>query len=160
MFGHGLRFGTRIIESCKNEFHNNIETGQNAKVIIFRWGAPRSVRFAVRSRKLSKRCLTCQSVIGWVTKNLLFRAPPCFGRHVKPWVPAAFTVVSIHNPHWARLVGYGPFFLCVIHKEGLCSSSGDINRPMIMMMIIFRVKPYPTIYILILDWQKLRINKW
>jgi hypothetical protein len=24
------------------------------------------------------------------------------------------------NPHWTRVVGYGPFFLCVIHKEGLC----------------------------------------
>jgi hypothetical protein len=26
------------------------------------------------------------SVIGWLAKNLLFRAP-CFGRHVKPLVP-------------------------------------------------------------------------
>jgi hypothetical protein len=32
------------------------------------------------------------------------------------------------NPHWARLVCYGPFSFCVIHKESLCSSSGDINR--------------------------------
>jgi hypothetical protein len=31
------------------------------------------------------------------------------------------------NSHWARVVDYGPFPLCVIHKEGLCSSSGDIN---------------------------------
>jgi hypothetical protein len=38
------------------------------------------------------------SVIGWVTKNLLLRAPPCFGRHVKPLVPAAFTVVRTHQP--------------------------------------------------------------
>jgi hypothetical protein len=37
------------------------------------------------------------------------------------------------NPHWARVVGYGPFSLRVIHKEGLCPSSGDINR-LIMMM--------------------------
>jgi hypothetical protein len=29
------------------------------------------------------------------------------------------------NPHWARVVGYGTFFLCVIRKEGLCPSSGD-----------------------------------
>jgi hypothetical protein len=36
------------------------------------------------------------------------------------------------NPHWARVVGYGPFSLCVIHKEGLCPSSGDINRLMMM----------------------------
>jgi hypothetical protein len=37
------------------------------------------------------------------------------------------------NPHWVRMVGYGPFFLCLIHKEGLCPSSGDINRLMMMM---------------------------
>jgi hypothetical protein len=39
------------------------------------------------------------------------------------------------NPHWARVVGYGPFSLWVIHKEDLCSSSRDINRLMMMMMI-------------------------
>jgi hypothetical protein len=38
------------------------------------------------------------SVIARVTKNLLSRAPPCFGRHVKPLVPAAFAVVSTHQP--------------------------------------------------------------
>jgi hypothetical protein len=31
------------------------------------------------------------------TKNLLFRAPPCFGRYVKPLVHAAFAVVSTHQ---------------------------------------------------------------
>jgi hypothetical protein len=36
------------------------------------------------------------------------------------------------NPHWARVVGYGPFTLCVIHKEVLCPSSGDINRLMML----------------------------
>jgi hypothetical protein len=30
------------------------------------------------------------SVIGWVTKNLLSRAPPCFRRHVKLLVPNQF----------------------------------------------------------------------
>jgi hypothetical protein len=39
------------------------------------------------------------------------------------------------NPHWARVVGYRPFSLWVIHKEGLCPSSGDINRLMMMMMM-------------------------
>jgi hypothetical protein len=38
------------------------------------------------------------SVIGWVTKKLLSRAPSRFGRHVKPLVPAAFAVVSTHQP--------------------------------------------------------------
>jgi hypothetical protein len=32
------------------------------------------------------------------------------------------------------LVGYGPFSLCVIYKEGLYPSSGDINR--LAMMIV------------------------
>jgi hypothetical protein len=36
--------------------------------------------------------------------------------------------VSPTNPQWARVVAYGSFFLCVIHKDGLCPSSGDINR--------------------------------
>jgi hypothetical protein len=35
-------------------------------------------------------------------------------------------------PHWASVVGYGPFSLCVIHEEDLCPSSGGINR---LMMI-------------------------
>jgi hypothetical protein len=41
--------------------------------------------------------------------------------------------------HWARMVGYGPFSLCVIHKEGLCPSSGDINR---LVMIMMKEKRY------------------
>jgi hypothetical protein len=31
------------------------------------------------------------------------------------------------------VVGYGPFSLWLIHKEGLCPSSGDINRLMMML---------------------------
>jgi hypothetical protein len=30
---------------------------------------------------------------------------------------------------------YGLFSLCVIHKKGLCSSSGDISRLMMMMTV-------------------------
>jgi hypothetical protein len=41
------------------------------------------------------------------------------------------------NPHCAHVVGYGPFSLCVIHKEGLCPSSGNINRLMAMMRAIY-----------------------
>jgi hypothetical protein len=37
------------------------------------------------------------------------------------------------NPHWARVVGYGSFFLCVIYKGGLCPSRGNINRLMMMV---------------------------
>jgi hypothetical protein len=37
------------------------------------------------------------------------------------------------------VVGYGLFSLYVIHKEGLCPSSGDINR--LMMMFIRYLDP-------------------
>jgi hypothetical protein len=48
-------------------------------------------------------------------------------------VLAAFTVVRTH-PHWTRVVVYCTFSLCVIHKEALCSSSGDINRLMMKLL--------------------------
>jgi hypothetical protein len=38
------------------------------------------------------------SVVGWVTKNILSRAFPCLGKHIKPLVPAAFVVVSTDQP--------------------------------------------------------------
>jgi hypothetical protein len=55
-----------------------------------------------------------------------------FGRHVKPLVLAAFAVLTPTNPHWACVADYGPLSFCVIDKEGLCPSSGDINRLMMM----------------------------
>jgi hypothetical protein len=39
------------------------------------------------------------------------------------------------NPHTAHVVGYGPFSLWVIHKEGPCPSSGDISRLMMIMNV-------------------------
>jgi hypothetical protein len=35
-------------------------------------------------------------------KNLFYQTPSCFGRHVKPLIPAAFAVVSTH------LIALGP----------------------------------------------------
>jgi hypothetical protein len=89
-----------------------------------RWSSGQCARRAIAEAKHRSQW----PVLGWVTKSLLSRAPPCFGRHVKPLVPAAFAVVSTHQS--ARVVGYGPFSLWVLHKEGLCPSSGDINRLM------------------------------
>jgi hypothetical protein len=50
-------------------------------------------------------------------------------------------------------VGYGPFSLCVIHKEGLCPSSGDINR---LMMMIHRVPSYNS-YLTLTKWDRCNI---
>jgi hypothetical protein len=52
-------------------------------------------------------------------------------------------IITITNAHWARVVGYGPFSLYVIHKEGLYPSSEDINKLMMMMMIM-KFKVYPN----------------
>jgi hypothetical protein len=37
-------------------------------------------------------------------------------------------VASTHQPLLGTRGGYGPFSLCVIHKEGLCPCSGDSNK--------------------------------
>jgi hypothetical protein len=65
------------------------------------------------------------SVIGWVTKNILSRAPPCYGRHIKPLVPAAFVVVSTHQLAlgsrggvWAVLLMCNPSGKCVPQQWG------------------------------------------
>jgi hypothetical protein len=57
------------------------------------------------------------SIIGWVTKNLLCRAPPCFGRHVKPVVLAAFVVVITHQPALGPRGGLWPVVLMCIPQR-------------------------------------------
>jgi hypothetical protein len=63
--------------------------------------------------------------VGWVTKYklqdiVLYRS---------------INIDSPTNSHRARVMGYGPFSLCVIHIEGLCLSS--IRLMMMMMMNIY-----------------------
>jgi hypothetical protein len=60
-----------------------------------RWRRRECARRAIAEAKQAKQ----RSVIRWVTKYfiLLSRAPPCFGRHVKPLVPVAFAIVSTHS---------------------------------------------------------------
>ncbi|RVE44365.1 hypothetical protein evm_010986 [Chilo suppressalis] len=48
-------------------------------------------------------------VFGWVTKNLVSRAPSCFGRHVKPFVPAASAVGSTHQSALGPRGGSWPY---------------------------------------------------
>jgi hypothetical protein len=69
---------------------------------------------------------------------ILSQASPSFEKHVKPLAlvqPALLFVLSN-----ARVVGYSPFSLCVIHNEGVCSSIRDINRLMIMVTFGFIIK--------------------
>jgi hypothetical protein len=48
-------------------------------------------------------------------------------------------ILFTHQCALGRVVGYGPFCLWVIHKEGLCPSSGDINRLMMMMKYVINL---------------------
>jgi hypothetical protein len=91
-----------------------------------------------------------------VTKNLLSGAPPSFRRHVKTMVPAAFAQSVTTRPHWARVVAYDPFSLCVIHNEGLYPSSGDINRLMMMIMntrfLVHNINTYHSCFVMTAGW--------
>jgi hypothetical protein len=69
------------------------------------------------------------SVIGKIYYLELLRALEGTYSH---WSRLHLQFLAPTNPHWGRVVGYGPFSLCVIHKEGLCPSSGGIN--MLIMM--------------------------
>jgi hypothetical protein len=73
------------------------------------------------------------SVIGWVTKNYYLELPSASEGTLSRCSRLHLQSLALTNPHWARVVGYDPFSLWRIHKEGLCPSSGVINR--LMMMI-------------------------
>jgi hypothetical protein len=80
-------------------------------------------------------------------KNLLYRAPPCFGPASEGTLSRWFRLrlqLAPTTPQRARVVGYVPFSLWVIHKEGLCPSSGDVNSLMMMVM-----KPLASCYIIV-----------
>jgi hypothetical protein len=87
-----------------------------------------SVRIGVQSWKLSN---VEQSLDGLPKIYYLERLRALKGT-LSRWSWLHLQSLTPTNQHWARVVGYGPFSLRVIHKEGLCPSSGGINR---LMMI-------------------------
>jgi hypothetical protein len=86
-----------------------------------------AVSFGVRSRKLSN--------IGHKMGDQKFVISSFTLRHVKPLGRLHLQSLAPTYPHWARVAVYGPFYFCVIHKESLCPSSGDINRLMMMLQL-------------------------
>jgi hypothetical protein len=88
--------------------------------------SPRPVRFGMQSRKSSN---VGQSLDGWPKIYYLEFLRATQGT-LSRWSRLNLQSLALTNPHWACVVGYGPFSSCVIHKEGLCPSSGDINRLM------------------------------
>jgi hypothetical protein len=67
--------------------------------------APLSVRLGARSRKLSN---VGQSLDD---QKFIISTPSRFERHVKPLVPAAFAVASIHQPALGPHSGLWPVLL-------------------------------------------------
>jgi hypothetical protein len=88
------------IETLKNDAIELI------MVIITRFLAVSALRRATAEVK------QLWSVFGLVTKNLLSRTPPCFGRHNKPLVPAAFPVVRTLEPALGPRGGMWPVLMC------------------------------------------------
>jgi hypothetical protein len=62
------------------------------------------------------------------------KSTPKFEKLIQDELVKNISVVPT-NSYWTRVVGYGLFSLCVIHKEGLCPSSGDINRLMMITVV-------------------------
>jgi hypothetical protein len=83
------------------------------------------VCFGERSWKVSN---VGQSLDGWL-KIYYLELRASEGTSID-WSRLHLQSLAPTNPHWARVEGYGPFSLWVIHKEGLYPSSGDSNRLM------------------------------
>jgi hypothetical protein len=80
-------------------------------------------------------------MIGSIGNAYLFWKPMRDSHRIKSVPKRRFynDAVFDANPHWARVVGYGPFSLCVIHKEGLCPSCGDIKRLMVVVVYLLPI---------------------
>jgi hypothetical protein len=71
----------------------------------------RSVSFGMRSRKISN---VGQSLDGWPKIYYLELLRASEGT-LSRWSRLHLQFLAPTNPHWARVVGFDPFFLCVIH---------------------------------------------
>jgi hypothetical protein len=90
--------------------------------------ALRSVRFGVRSQKVSNVGQSSNGRPKIYYLELLRASEGTLSR----WRRLHLQLLTPTNPHWARVVGYGPFSLCVIHKEDQCPISGHFYRLMMM----------------------------
>jgi hypothetical protein len=63
----------------------------------------------------AKQC-SQRSVIGWVTKIYYLELLRASEGTLSRWSRMYLQSLAPTNPHWARVVGCGPFFLWVIHK--------------------------------------------
>jgi hypothetical protein len=104
--------------------------GITAMICIEEFDRPAVSALGVRLPKLNN-ALNGQSWDGWPKPYHLDFLRASEGT-LSRWSRLHLQSLAPINSHWARVVGHGPFSLLAIHKEGLCLSSGDINRLMMM----------------------------
>jgi hypothetical protein len=127
-----------FLSSRLRVFHNMMKKIETSVTYIMRNSiVPQSVHFGVRSRKLNN---VGQSLDGWPKIYYLELLRALEGT-LSRW-SQHLQSLALTNLHWARVEGYGPFSLCVIHKESLCPSSGDINR--LISVVLTRGSARPT----------------
>jgi hypothetical protein len=103
----------------------------------------RSKRFGVQLQKLCNvgRSLdVLPIIINNYCLEFLRASEDRLGRRSRLYLHSLATT----NPHLARVVGYGPFSICVIQKEG-CPNTGDIIG--LMMKYTFYVNRLLLLYI-------------
>jgi hypothetical protein len=81
--------------TSSDEKGNHMKTAHGKKFYLLDWSLCKLIN---NKKPLKMSSMTSQSMVSHRIgdQNLLSRAPPCFGRHVKPLVPDAFAVDSTH----------------------------------------------------------------
>jgi hypothetical protein len=116
-----------ILYVLQEKYYVSISQGRNVIIIVIIFIEELDGPAVSALRRAIAEVKQRWSVIGWVTKYYLDLLRASEGK-LSRWPRLHLQSLAPTNPHWAHVVGYGPFFLCVFHKEGLCPSSGDINR--------------------------------
>jgi hypothetical protein len=137
---------------------------KNLFTLVSHWMEDQKFIYVGQSLDGSPKIYLRWSVIGWMTKYLftlvshwmddqkfIILSSSVLGK--ARWSRLQLQTLASTNPLWAH-VGYGPFSLCVIHKEGLCSSSGDVSKLIMMMKIPYTSNSYFLSFKFIIDTQK------
>jgi hypothetical protein len=83
----------------------------------------------INLRKAAQRPVT-----GWVVKYLLYQLHRTLDATLSRWSCLFFQWLAFINLHWVYMVAYGAFSL---RMEGICPSSVNINRLMMLYSILF-----------------------
>jgi cellulose synthase/poly-beta-1,6-N-acetylglucosamine synthase-like glycosyltransferase len=111
--------------------------------------AQRPVLLGVRSRKLSN----VGRWLDWWPKIFYLEFLRASEGTLSRWSRLHLQSLASTNPHWVRVECYGPISLCVVHREGLCPSSGGINRLMMLICEVSRSNIWEWFVLCLLWWR-------